>query len=104
MTNTLQVAAAFTLCGVTPLIGRLISHGNINQCDQLGRTPLHYASINGNAELVELLLDKGADMECRFLYRESTLRTSKEDYRKWNKLYTMVIWQIELVTAQIGDN
>lgn len=63
---------------------------DVNRGDQLGRTPLHYAVMNGNGELVELLLNSGADPECKFLYL-CTLRTSQGDYIKWNKLYTMVI-------------
>ncbi|KAK4887174.1 hypothetical protein RN001_003445 [Aquatica leii] len=87
--TALQVAAAFTKKGVTPLIERLLMYGNVNQEDELGRTPLHYAAMNGNTELVELLLNSGADTECKFLYHQSTFRSPKEDYNKWNKLYTM---------------
>ncbi|KAF2888269.1 hypothetical protein ILUMI_17904 [Ignelater luminosus] len=90
--TALQVAAAFTKKGVTSTIKRLIENGNvnyINQGDKLGRTPLQYGVMNGNAELVELLLNSGADTECQFLYLCS-LRTSREDYNKWNKLYSML--------------
>lgn len=90
------MAAAFTNNGVTPTIKRLVENGNvnyINQGDKLGRTPLQYAVMNGNTELVELLLDSGADTECVFLYL-CTLRISQKDYNKWNKLYSTVIFKI----------
>ncbi|KAF5271907.1 hypothetical protein FQR65_LT05054 [Abscondita terminalis] len=87
--TALQVAAAFTKNGVTPLIERLLMYGNVNQEDELGRTPLHYAAMNGNTELVEYLLNSGADTECKFFYHQSTFRSPKGDYNKWNKLYTM---------------
>ncbi|KAK5643782.1 hypothetical protein RI129_007627 [Pyrocoelia pectoralis] len=45
--------------------------------------------MNGNTELAELLLNAGADTECKFLYHQSTFRSAKEDYNRWNKLYTM---------------
>lgn len=87
----LEVFAAFTKKGITRSIKQLVLHENIiNQGDQLGRTPLHYAALNGNTELLEFLLERGANPACKFKYRETSLRTSHENYNKWNKLYTMV--------------
>ena len=41
----------------------LISAGiNINKAGDLGYTPLHVACMKGNAEMVKLLIDSGADM------------------------------------------
>jgi hypothetical protein len=43
-------------------INGLISQGaNINYIDNIGYLPIHYATINGNYEVVEFLLSKGAD-------------------------------------------
>lgn len=36
-------------------------HVRLNQVDRLGRTALHYAALNGMDEIVQLLIDKGAD-------------------------------------------
>lgn len=36
---------------------------SINQIDNSGQTPLDFAAQSGNPELVQLLLDKGANME-----------------------------------------
>jgi ankyrin repeat protein len=35
---------------------------DINKAGDLGYTPLHVACMNGNAEIVKLLIDRGADM------------------------------------------
>jgi ankyrin repeat protein len=34
----------------------------VHQRDEIGATPLHYAAFEGNREIVELLLDKGAEI------------------------------------------
>lgn len=37
---------------------------NHSLCSQSGRTLLHWASVGGNKDLVELLLEHGADPDC----------------------------------------
>jgi hypothetical protein len=37
----------------------------INLQNQIGRTPLHYASVNGGLEFVRLLLEHGSDVEAK---------------------------------------
>lgn len=89
------MAAAFTKRGVTDRIKRLVLYENIiNRGDQLGRTPLYYATLNGNADLVEFLLNLGANTECKLRYHETNVKTTHENYSKWNKLYTMVSFDV----------
>jgi ankyrin repeat protein len=43
--------------------GALVDAGiDINKAGDLGHTPLHVACMQGNSEMVRLLIDKGADM------------------------------------------
>lgn len=45
----------------------LLSHGaNVSSKDKLGRTPLHYAATNGCFQLVQLLLDNGAEIDSKY--------------------------------------
>lgn len=93
-----QVAAAFTKNDVTDRIKRLVLYEDIiNRGDQLGRTPLHYAALNGNADLVEFFLDLGANTECKLQYHETNVKTTHENYSKWNKLYTMVSFDVYFI-------
>ncbi|KRT84840.1 Ankyrin repeat-containing protein, partial [Oryctes borbonicus] len=84
-----QVGSAFTKFGLTPTLRELVKLGEqyVNTGDQLGRTPLHYAASNGNSELVQLLLESGADTECKFKYHETRIRKSADNYWKWNRLF-----------------
>jgi ankyrin repeat protein len=53
----------FKDCSVHQL---LLEHGaDINVQDQLGDTPLHWASFNGVLKVVHLLLERGADIEVK---------------------------------------
>ncbi len=45
------------------MVDYLISNGaNTNVKDEYGNTPLHYASMCGNLEVVKYLINKGADI------------------------------------------
>ena len=101
-----QVAAAFIEKGVPPILQELLQVGQktINAGDHIGRTPLHYAVLNGNVELVTLLLKHGADTNQRVGYHEPKFRTSSENYAKWNKLYSEVsiyVYKLLIVTTEL---
>lgn len=38
--------------------------GLLERRDEAGATPLHYAALSGHRELVRLLVDRGADLNC----------------------------------------
>ncbi len=40
-----------------------VTNINLNQMNYLGRTSLHWASLNGHQSVVELLLDRGSDID-----------------------------------------
>lgn len=86
------MAAAFTKIGVTDRVRSLcsVNENYINQGDQLGRTPLHYAALNGNVDLCEFLINSRAETEPKLRYRESNAKATHGNYSKWNKLYAMV--------------
>ena len=43
--------------------GKNMTNINLNILKYLGKTSLHYASKNGHQSMVELLLDRGADID-----------------------------------------
>ena len=52
----------------------LIAHGaNINAQDSMGQTPLHVAILNGQPNMVILLLEKGADVNIKMNNGETPL-------------------------------
>ena len=50
-----------------------VTNINLNILNYLGRTSLHYASENGHQPVVELLLDRGADIDQKDKYGEFIL-------------------------------
>lgn len=46
---------------------------NLNLKDESGRTPLHYAVLNGRLEIVELLVENGADINAKDWIDETPL-------------------------------
>eukprot|EP01083_Nonionella_stella_P145332 455178_1 len=45
---------------------------NVNLCDDMGYTALHSAAMNGNKEIIALLLENGADVNAKSLDDEET--------------------------------
>ncbi len=57
------------------MVDYLISNGaNTNVKDEYGNTPLHYASSEGQLELVKYLINKGADIHAKNNDRCTPLR------------------------------
>ena len=49
--------------GVTEFVDKLLQEAvDINSEDSQKQTPLHYASMNGNFEMAEFLIQKGANV------------------------------------------
>jgi len=55
---------------------------NVNVRDSYGITPLHYAVINSSKDVIELLLEKGADMNATNNDGESVLQWCPPDIKK----------------------
>jgi len=57
-------------CGNVLEARRLLESGlaDVNEHGNMGRTPLHYAANNHHKEVVELLIEKGADVNARERY------------------------------------
>ena len=53
----------------------------MNTCQEDFATPLHLASIGGNIEIVQLLVDKGANVEATNLYAETPLHKASKNHR-----------------------
>jgi ankyrin repeat protein len=59
-----------TVCDslITRMIDLLVAHGaEVNEKDEVGVTPLHYAAADGLSGAVELLIAKGADVNAKTL-------------------------------------
>lgn len=57
----------------------LLAHGCLlNATDSMQETPLHYAAIRGNAEMIELLLDARSDLHMESKYGENAWDVSKQ--------------------------
>lgn len=64
--------------------------GDVNRADFLGRTPLHYAIVNGNAALVEVLLNEGASVNYQFEHQKINKTLVKEEVERWRYLLDKV--------------
>eukprot|EP00435_Cladocopium_sp_Y103_P062751 s510_g24.t1 len=57
----------------------LLAHGCLlNATDSMQETPLHYAAIRGNAEMIELLVDARADLHMESKYGENAWDVAKQ--------------------------
>jgi len=55
--------------GFFPKVKRLVNDkliSDLNFTDNSGWTPLHYASIRGNYDIAEFLIEKGADINSKY--------------------------------------
>lgn len=55
-------------------ITELATNATLEARDAQGRTPLHIAVLSGHAEIVELLIEQGADVNARDLWGNTPLR------------------------------
>ena len=61
------------------LVEKLISHDNINQTDQEGNTALIIAVVCGKREIVDLLIEKGADVTKKNVYGKIAMDLCEDD-------------------------
>lgn len=81
------------------MIKKLIQNGcDINLGDHIGRTPLHYAVINENHEMLEYLLSCGANTEVRFQLKPRDM--GAHTLTKWNDLNIEVysLFKVSFIT------
>lgn len=68
--------------GGLDLVQRLIRHqAQVNARDNAGNTPLHYAAVSGAAEVIQLLLESGADPEAANAAKETPLAMLQGDLK-----------------------
>lgn len=77
--HLLTAAKADDLSAVSRLVGSTVLpashplHVNVNEADEYGMTALHYAALNGSAEMCDELLTHGANPNQRDRYGQSPL-------------------------------
>ncbi len=64
------------------MIRLLTDEENVNVRDSYGNTPLHYAVINSSKDVINLLLEKGADIHATNNDGQSVLQWCPPDIRK----------------------
>ena len=70
-------------------IARVIVSGlGVNDVDNLGATPLHYAVSHGNKAAVESLLSHGADPEIRNKQHQTAMDLARENNRPMLEIFT----------------
>lgn len=68
--------------GGLDLVQRLIRHqAQVNARDNAGNTPLHYAAVSGAADVIQLLLESGADAEAANAAKETPLAMLQGDLK-----------------------
>lgn len=90
--NHNQVVAALSKPGDGIAATRLLVScgGDVNRSDFLGRTPLHYATINGNTALVMVLLEYEANINCYFQQTSINTVLMERKNEKWMLLLKQV--------------
>lgn len=73
----LQMAAAI-VCGDVDRVRALLRTTDLDRVDRMGQTPLVVAVRSSDLELIELLLDSGADTEVRHQWHGNILETAAE--------------------------
>ncbi len=71
---------------------------DINEQDQYGATPLHYAAKNNNIEAIKLLMDEGADLLIEKMgkikpvdfAKDESVKRVFEDYQKRKEAFAMI--------------
>jgi len=76
--SLLDASAAGDLRRAREILSRRANAVDINGCDDLGDTPLILAARNGHFELVQLLLEKGADVEATNSSNDTALISASE--------------------------
>lgn len=77
----LHTAAIF---GIDTIVHILIDHGGayVNEADEYGNTALHWASYHGHRKVVQILIEKGADVNAENRWRDTALHwAAKSEYR-----------------------
>jgi ankyrin repeat protein len=68
--TALAIAAALGKPLALRFCAALLDAGaDVNAPDTFGRTPLMYAALNGNLDIVTLLIDNGADIDLQYRHR-----------------------------------
>jgi hypothetical protein len=61
------------------IVDLFLSKGcNINEKDEAGNTPLHYAALYGKADLVMFLVEKGAELNAKNTFEDSPLKLAED--------------------------
>ncbi|KAJ8674393.1 hypothetical protein QAD02_005655 [Eretmocerus hayati] len=87
----------------------VIPKSNVNQCDKLGRTSLHYAALERNVEMVRMLLSAGArpnlaDKEENTPLLLATQCRSRENFsdvaEKLSEVFDKIIGEVRINSAE----
>ncbi|CAI7588190.1 unnamed protein product [Penicillium glandicola] len=66
-------------------------HINVNLSDDFGRTPLHWAAEKGYQEIMQLLLNNGADVDAQDFANQTAL--SRAAWRGWQECVSLLLDQ-----------